>query len=278
MASRKEQKEQARAARLAKEQDAAAKAQRTRRLQMFGGAIAIAVIVIVVAIVVSTGGGGGPKRRSRPQSATPRAAASEHVDTLLAGIPESDNTLGNPKAKVTITVLRRPRVPVCDGCHTRQSSPTSSTAGGRDRTTSRSSIVRTGKAKLVFKSLRRPQGQPRPERVQLSSRWPPTPPAFRARLVLHRADVQPAGAGGHRLRRPSATYQGIAKQIPGLNFKKWHADRNVSSLKAQITAEDQQGNAVDHGRRSTPTRRGQRASRAERYNPIVGLQAGYSRT
>ena len=47
MASRKEQKEQARAARIAQEQGAAAKAQRTRRLQIFGGVIAIAVIVIV---------------------------------------------------------------------------------------------------------------------------------------------------------------------------------------------------------------------------------------
>src|SRR5579875_3231142 len=104
MASRKEQKEQARAARLAQEQATAAKAQRNRRLQIFGGAIAIAVIVIVVAIVISTSGGGGntPNTSNGLAKGAQERQIVNSVDSLIGGIPQNGVTLGNPKAKVTM--------------------------------------------------------------------------------------------------------------------------------------------------------------------------------
>jgi hypothetical protein len=114
MASRKEQKEQARAARLAQEQDAAAKAQRNRRLQIFGGASAIAVIVIVVAIVISSGGGGGPKgAHNGLEQGTKQHQLVSSVDTLLNKIPQSGNTLGSPTAKVTLQYFGDLECPYC---------------------------------------------------------------------------------------------------------------------------------------------------------------------
>jgi hypothetical protein len=47
--------------------------------------------------------------------------------------------------------------------------------------------------------------------------------------------------------------QGLAKQVPGLNFKKWMSDRNKASLKSQVTTENNAGSAVDGGEGSTPT-------------------------
>lgn len=58
MASRKEQKEQARARRLAEEQARAEKARRQRRLQMLAGVLLAAIAIVAVAIAISSGGGG----------------------------------------------------------------------------------------------------------------------------------------------------------------------------------------------------------------------------
>jgi protein-disulfide isomerase len=110
MASRKEQKEQARAERLAKEQELAAKAGRTRRFQIFGGVIVAAVIVIVVAIVVSSGG-------SSSSGTAPGSAAAKTdykaVNSLIGGIPQSGTVLGKADAPVTLTYFGDLECPIC---------------------------------------------------------------------------------------------------------------------------------------------------------------------
>jgi protein-disulfide isomerase len=271
MASRKEQKEQARNARLAQEQAAAATQQRTRRIQIFGGAIAIAVIVIVVAIVISTSGGGSGK----PTSSEAKTAA-KHVDSVLAGIPESGNTLGNPKAKVTITEYGDLECSVCDVLAT----PTSFTnpeheSGSGWEDSLISTYVRTGKAKLVYKSLE-----------TASSENPDQSAFMQQQVAAYAAGLQGKGwyfidlmynqQGAEGNNYVSESYlQGIAKQIPGLNFNKWMADRKLASLSQKVTTENQQGNAVDGGQGSTPTVvvSGPKGSAS----PIIGLpQSGYS--
>lgn len=87
MASRKEQKEQARRERLAAEQAAAAAGARRRRLQLSGGVLAAVVVGIVVAVAVASSGaksstsGSGPQARLSTTSAKTlgklRPAASE---------------------------------------------------------------------------------------------------------------------------------------------------------------------------------------------------------
>jgi protein-disulfide isomerase len=274
MASRKEQKEQARAARIAKEQATAANQQRTRRIQIFGGAIAIAVIVIVVVIVISTSGGGGTV--IKPQSSAAKVAA-KHVDTLLAGIPEAKNTLGNPSAKVTITEYGDLECSVCDVLAT----PTSFTnpehedgSGWEDQLIS--NYVRTGKAKLVYKSLETASGG-NPNK----NAW------VQQQVAAYAAGLQGKGwyyielmyneQGAEDTGYVTESYlQGLAKQVPGLNFKKWMADRKLTSLQNELSLENQEGTEVDSASgASTPTVvvSGPKGSAS----PIVGLpQSGYS--
>jgi protein-disulfide isomerase len=119
MASRKDQKEQARAARLAQEQQAVANKQRTRRLQIIGGVVAIAVIVVVVAIVVSSSGGGSNAPKAGTKTSTGLATGAKEkqivaqVDTLLKGIPQSATTMGNSSAKVTMEYFGDLECPIC---------------------------------------------------------------------------------------------------------------------------------------------------------------------
>lgn len=274
MASRKEQKEQARAARIAQEQATAAKVQRTRRIQIFGGAIAIAVIVIVVAIVVSSSGGGNNNKvtPTSPEAITAQA----HVKTLLAGLPQSGNTLGNPKAKVTITEYGDLECSVCDVLATPTSFKNPEGEGGsgwEDQLINQ--YVRTGKAKLVFKSLE-----------TASSSNPDQSAWMQQQVAAYAAGLQGKAwqyielmyneQGQEGTNYVTESYlQGLAKQIPGLNFNKWMADRKLASLKHMVTVENAQGNAVDNGQGSTPTVvvSGPKGLAS----PIVGLpQSGYS--
>jgi hypothetical protein len=58
MASRKQQKEEARARRLAEEQARAERERRAKRLQMVGGIALVAIAVIAVVVVIASSGGG----------------------------------------------------------------------------------------------------------------------------------------------------------------------------------------------------------------------------
>jgi protein-disulfide isomerase len=250
MASRKEQKEQAKAQRLAKEQAATDRAARQRRMQTLGGLLAVVVIVVVVLIVVSSGGGGSA---IKPETAAAKAA-SKHVNSLLAGIPESDGTLGKPSAPVTITEYGDLECSVCDVLATPSSftNPESEQGSGwEDQLIN--TYVKTGKARLVFKSLETASSE-NPD----SSAW------VQQQVAAEAAGLQgkewyylelmynEQGAEGSNYVTESYL-QGLAKQVPGLNFKKWMSDRNKASLRSQVNTENNAGTAVDGGSGSTPT-------------------------
>ena len=111
MASRAEQKAAARKAREAKQQELHAAATRRQRLLWLGGIVGVAVIALVVVVIASSNGGGsGPVHHSNSQTATAVAAVNQE----LHGIPQSGNTLGNPKAPVTITEYGDLVCPTCD--------------------------------------------------------------------------------------------------------------------------------------------------------------------
>src|ERR1700722_10417838 len=136
MASRKEQKEAARARRVAEEQARQERARRERRLRMLGGLVLGAAALVAVAIAISSGGSSPPKLNS-PAA---RAAATS-VDTLLKGIPESGTTLGSPTAKVTVTEFGDLKCPICKEF----------ALGAQEALISND--VRSGKVKLVYRSL-----------------------------------------------------------------------------------------------------------------------------
>lgn len=273
MASRKEQKEQARAARIAQQQATAAQAQRTRRIQIFGGAIVIAVIVIVVAIVISSGG--APKQ---VVPGKPDPTAEAQVRGLLTGIPQSGNTLGNPNAKVTITEYGDLECSVCDVFATPPSftNPENEAGSGWEDNLIKT-YVRPGKAKFVYRSLETASGS-NPDQNAFAQQQIAAEAAGLQNKEWDFVELMYNQQGAEGTNYVTESYlQGIAHEIPGLNFQKWMADRKLASLKTQLTKDEQQGTNADGGPSnvSTPTVviAGPKGSAA----PLIGLpQGGYN--
>jgi protein-disulfide isomerase len=104
MASRREQKEQLRAERVAREADEQAK-ERRRRLVQYGSAAAfLAVCVVAVLIIVSQSGS---------DSGGSGTEGDAEVQRELQGIPQQGTVLGDPKAKVTVVEFGDLQCPVC---------------------------------------------------------------------------------------------------------------------------------------------------------------------
>jgi protein-disulfide isomerase len=250
MASRTKQKEEARARRLAEERAAAERAQRTRRTRMLGGVLALAVVIVAVAIAISAGGGGGGKAVKANSSAARGDVAA--VTNLLAGIPQSGTTLGNPKAPVTITEYADLECPVCDSFvlpTTRNTSDGTPGSGYFDQLINQ--YVRPGKAKIVYRSLETATGN-----GPNASMW----------------TQQQAGAYAAGLQNKAWDYielfyyeqqsetsqyvnssflESIAQQVPGLNVASWKANLQSSTAQSQVTSDGNTAQGL--GFTSTPT-------------------------
>ncbi len=249
MASRKEQKEAARQRRLAEERARAERVRRERRLKTLGGVVIGAIAVIVVAIVVSSGG--SSSAAPAPTSASAKRAAAT-VDNLLAGIPQSGNRLGSPKAKVTLTEYGDLVCPVCRDF----------ALGAEQQLIAKD--VRSGKVKIVYQPLETASST-----------------ANGSMFVSSQAAALAAGQQKrgwnyielfyHEQGDETSSYVtdsylgGLAKQVPGLDYSRWSADRQNSSLTTQVTQNMQ--TAAAKGYDSTPTLVVQGISQAK---PIVG--------
>jgi protein-disulfide isomerase len=250
MASRKEQKEQARQRRLDEEQAQAERALRTRRLRIVGGVAVIAVAIIAVGIAISAGSG---TTAVKPESKQAKTAVA-HIDTLLRGIPESGNTLGKASAPITVTEYGDLECSVCDVLATPPSvtNPESESGTGWEDDLI-NQYVRTGKAKLVYRSL------------ETASSGNPNPNGF----ALQQAAAGAAGLQGKGWYYIELFYneqgaedsgyvtesylEGLAKQIHGLNLPKWMADRNLASVKKQVSSDNAAGISFLGGNAGTPT-------------------------
>jgi protein-disulfide isomerase len=236
MASRKEQKEAARQARLAEERARSERQRRERRLRMLGGVVVAAVALIAVAIAVSSGGGGASV--IKPNSPAAKQAATT-VSKLLANIPQSGNRLGSPTAKVTVTEFGDLECPVCK----------SFALGAENQLISND--VRSGKVQLVYRSLPTATGNgPDP------SVFPTQQAAALAAGLQQRAwnyiELFYHEQGSEDTSYVTTDYLGgLAKQVPGLNYSKWSSDRTSSTLTGQVTTDEQAATAAGYD--STPT-------------------------
>ena len=144
--TRKQRREQARDQRRALEEAEAASAARRTRLTQLASVVVVVVVAIVV-ILVATGGGSSAKKVAPGSKA---AGETEKVVTaLVAGIPQSGNTLGNPTAPVTMQYFGDLECPICKDF----------TLGALPTVIKK--FVRTGKLRIEYRSLETATG---PER------------------------------------------------------------------------------------------------------------------
>jgi protein-disulfide isomerase len=228
MASRTKQKEEARARRLEEERARAERARRDRRLRTVGAIVLGAIILVAVLIVVTSGG-----KKGGLQTGTEASATSAAVSGLLAGIPQSGATLGNPNAKVTMTYYGDYECPVCQAF---------TLQGGFPQLVQND--VRQGKVKVVYKSF------------CTATCNGPGPTVFTTQQVAGLA----AGKQNkfwdytelfyHEQGQEDTGYvneaylTGLAQQIPGLNLTQWQSDRQDSALATQVASDESQGHTI----------------------------------
>jgi protein-disulfide isomerase len=234
MASRKEQKEQARARRLAEERARAERAQRERRLRMIGGVVLGAIAVVVVAIVISSGGG---SKANGLQKGTAANKTATTVENLLAGIPQSGARLGNPKAPVTMTYYGDLQCPICRDF---------TLNGGFPQLVSKD--VRSGKVQVVYRSFQTATRDPGVFKTQQVAALA----AGQQQRFWNFTELFYHEQGAEDSNYVNESYlSGLAKQISGFNISKWQTDRNNQALGNQVASDEQTGTTA--GVNGTPT-------------------------
>ncbi|HWE34578.1 MAG TPA: thioredoxin domain-containing protein [Solirubrobacteraceae bacterium] len=237
MASRKEQKEAARQRRLAEERTRQERAARERQLRMLGGVLLVAVAIIAAAIAISSGGGSSA---TGLQKGSAKNATDNQVASFLAGIPQSGNVLGNPKAPVTMTYFGDLECPVC------QAFTLGNDGGGWPQFVT--TEVKTGKVKVVYNAFETATQDPNVFKTQQAAALAAGQQSkfwnF-AELFYHEQGAEGSGYVN------SSYLTGLASQIPGFNVTAWQNARNASSLSNEVVSQINNGTA--HGVTGTPT-------------------------
>ena len=222
--TRKQRREQARAERKALEEAEAAGAQRRKRLIQLGSVIG-AVVVIVVVIVVATSGGskGGIEK---PKSGQTPTAVSE-VTSLLAGIPQNGNTLGNPSAPVTMQYFGDLECPICKEFTTGALKPLIE------------KYVRTGKMKIEYRNLETATREPetfRTQQIAALAAGKQQKAWDYIELFYHEQGQEGTGYVTEKY------LQELAQQVSGLNLATWTSDRNNPQFTNTVTSDAQAAN------------------------------------
>lgn len=134
MATRTEQRAQARAEREERQRAEALRERRKRRLWLVGASAVVAALLVGIAISVSHSGSG--------PSASRLAKDSHETGTLLDGIPQQGLSLGDPKAPLTLIEFADLQCPFCRQ-YTTKVFPTLVQR-----------YVRAGKLRMEFRGLR----------------------------------------------------------------------------------------------------------------------------
>lgn len=235
MASRKDQKEAARAQREALERAEVAKAQRKRRLSLLGGVAIVAVVVVVIAVVVSSSGGSKDAGSGLATGTTADQTTTE-VSSLLAGIPESGNRLGQADAPVTMDYYGDLECPICR----------TFTLGALPDTIT--NYVRTGKMKIQYRSLQTAtQDAATFEKQQVAALAAGKQNKMWSYVELF---YHQQGAEGTDY-VDEAYLKSLATQVKGLNLPNWMSARGDAAFPKEIAADE--SSAAEVGASGTPT-------------------------
>ena len=214
---------------------------RQRRLRMLSGVVLAAIAIVAVAIAVSSGGGGGapPACRRAPSRPPPTPPCR----SSWTGSPKTEHGR-QPEGAGHPDLLRGSRVPRVPGLHAQRRLA----AAGAER-----GPPGQGQGRLqAFQTATPNHTRSRP------SRSPRSPPASRTGSgttceLFYRQQGQ-EGPG-----YVTESYlDGLAEQVPGLDFNEWKTARNDQALLAQV-----QGGRADRDQR----RRRQRDTDADRQGP-----------
>jgi protein-disulfide isomerase len=247
--TRKERREQARTERKAAEAAAAQTAQRKRMLQL--GGVLGAVVVIIIVIVIATSGGGGSSGLVHGSKANSTVAT---VKSLIGGIPQSGNVLGNPNAPVTLQYFGDLECPICRD-FTLTSLPTVI-----------KKYVRSGKLKIEYNSLETATHEQETFRTQQVAAYA----AGKQNLAWYFIELFYHEQGQEDSGYVTESYlQGLAQQVPNLNLPNWSAARGDSAYAEKVTHDAQIANA--EGFNGTPSfligKSGQHMEKLEITNP-----------
>jgi protein-disulfide isomerase len=229
--TRKERREQARDQRKALEEAERAQAARRKRLIQLASVIG-AVVVVIVVIVVATGGG---SKKSVPKAAEAAKSATA-VSTLLSGIAQSGNTLGNPKAPVTMQYFGDLECPICQQF----------TLGALPPLIEK--YVRTGKLKIQYRSLETATREPSVFNVQQVAALA----AGKQNRMWQYVELFYHEQGQEDSGYVTESYlQKLASEVSGLNLANWTAARNDTNLANEVTSDGQA--ATQAGFTGTPS-------------------------
>jgi protein-disulfide isomerase len=230
--TRKQRREQARAQRKALEEAEAAGTKRKARLTQLGIVAAI-VVAIVVVILIATGGGGTKTVKSGTKAANETVTA---VNTLIDGIPQSGNTLGDPNAPVTLQYYGDLECPICKEF----------TLGALPSIIQK--WVRTGKVKIEYHSMETATREPEVFKTQQIAAYS----AGKQNKAWNFIETFYHEQGEEDSGYVTESYlQGIAQQVPGLDLTTWTNDRSEPALSNEVESDKQAAN--NEGFTGTPS-------------------------
>ncbi len=177
---------------------------------------------------MSSGASGAPPK---PQGTAARNAAAT-VDKMLAGIPESGNTLGSSKAKVTLTEFGDLKCPICRAF----------ALGAEQQLISRD--VRAGRVKIAYRSLCTATCAG-PQPGVFSSQQAAALAAGRQNRAWYYIELFYHLQGDEETSYVTPAFlQGLAKLVPGLNYDKWQSARTSSTLTRRVSMDQSAAQAA----------------------------------
>jgi protein-disulfide isomerase len=223
--TRKQRRDQARAERKALEEAEAAGVQRRKRLIQLGSVAGVVVVIIAIIIAATSGGGGGTKLPPSKNSAN--VPAVKEVTALLTGIPQDGDTLGSPKAPVTLVYYGDLECPICKDF----------SLGALPVLIQK--YVRTGKLRIEYRNLETATREPETFKTQQIAALA----AGKQQKGWYYIELFYHQQGEENTEYVTEKYlQTLAQQVPGLNLASWSSARSDPQFTNTLTSDAQAAN------------------------------------